>query len=72
MTPPSDQSRLQRKRGLSKYGTFLLAASLFGLISLVNLVFRGTLGSEPSTGFMILAGSGMLGMIMRLRQRHVG
>jgi len=51
---------------------FLLAIPLIGLISLANLVFRGTLSSQPSTGFMILAGSGMLGMIMRLRQRHVG
>jgi hypothetical protein len=51
---------------------FWLAGLLLGLISLANLAFRGTLGSEPSTGFMILAGSGMLGMVMRLRQRHVG
>jgi hypothetical protein len=87
---------------------FLLAIPLIGPISLANLVCRGTLGSKPSTGFMILAGSGMLrlrpsfetpeasdfanpwkvadiaeelrrtrssdkfGMVMRLRQRHVG
>jgi hypothetical protein len=33
--------------------------------------FATILGSEPSTGFMILAGSGMLGMVIRLRQRNI-
>jgi len=39
---------------------FWLVGLLLGLISLANLACRGTLGSEPSTGFMILTGSGML------------
>jgi hypothetical protein len=51
------------------YRTLFLGGLLIGLIRLPDLVFHGTLGTEPSTGFMILAGSGMLGMIMRLR-RH--
>jgi hypothetical protein len=68
----SDESRLWKAEGFPKYRMFWLASLLFGLISLANLVCRGTLGSEPSTGFMILAGSGMLGMVMRLRQRHGG
>jgi hypothetical protein len=53
------------------YRTLLVAALLIGLISLPDLICRGRLGSEPSTGFMILAGSGMLGMVIRLRQRHI-
>jgi hypothetical protein len=67
-----DKSRPRKAEGFPKYRMFWLASLLFGLISLSNLACRGTLGSGPSTGFMILAGSGMLGMIMRLRQRHVG
>jgi hypothetical protein len=84
MKPPSNQSRLQKQGSSSKSRMFWLA----GLIGSANLAFHGTLGSEPSTGFMILAGSGMLrlrpsfgtpeassdkvGMVMRLRQRHGG
>ncbi len=56
---------------MKKYGTLLIAGLVLGLISLANLAFHGRLDSKPSTGFMILAGSGMLRMIMRLR-RHVG
>lgn len=72
MKQSSDESRPRKADGFAKYRMFWLVSLLFGLISLANLVCRGTLGSGPSTGFMILAGSGMLGMVMRLRQRHVG
>jgi hypothetical protein len=72
MKQSSDESQIGKAGGFPKYRMFWLAGLLFGLISLVNLSFRGTLGSEPSAGFMILAGSGMLGMVMRLRQRHGG
>jgi hypothetical protein len=72
MKQSSDKSQTGKAERFPKYRMFWLASLLLGLISLANLAFRGTLGSEPSTGFMILAGSGMLGMVMRLRQRHVG
>jgi|ERR1700730_4289675 len=72
MKSPSDEPRLQKQGGFIKiYRTLLSAALLLGLISLPDLVFHGSLGSEPSTGFMILAGSGMLGMVIRLRQRNI-
>jgi hypothetical protein len=45
---------------------FWLAGLSLGFISLANLAFRGTLGSEPSTGFTILAGSGMLRLRLSL------
>jgi hypothetical protein len=67
-----DKSQTGKVEGFRKYRMFWLASLLLGLMSLANLAFRGTLGSEPSTGFMVLAGSGMLGMVMRLRQRHGG
>jgi hypothetical protein len=72
MKQSSDKSKTRKAERLPKYRMFWLAGLLLGLISLVNLAFRGAFGSEPSSGFMILAGSGMLGMVMRLRQRHVG
>jgi hypothetical protein len=68
MFQPSDESRLQRQGSSSRYRMFWLAGLLLGLINLASLAFRGALSSEPSTGFMILAGSGMLGMVMRLRR----
>ncbi len=72
MSQPSDEPRLQRQGGLAKYRTFWLAGLLIGFTSLADLVFHPTLGSEPSTGFMMLGGFGMLGIIMRLRQRYGG
>jgi hypothetical protein len=72
MIQPFDKSQTGKPEGFRKYRMFWLASLLLGLISLANLAFRGTLGSELSAGFMILAGSGMLGMVMRLRQRHGG
>jgi hypothetical protein len=68
---PSDRPRLKKKEGYKNIPAVIVAALLLGLISLPNLVFHGTLGSEPSTGFMILAGSGMLGMVIRVRQRNI-
>ena len=72
MSQPSDEPRLQRQGGLSKYRTFWLAGLLIGLISLADLAFHPTLGAEPSTGPALLGGFGMLGIIMRLRQRYGG
>jgi hypothetical protein len=54
------------------YRTLLLVRLSFGFISFANLASRSKFRSEPSTGFRILAGSRMLGVIMRFRQRHLG
>jgi hypothetical protein len=67
MIKPFDKSQTGKPEGFREYRAFWLASLLLGLIRLANLAFRGTLGSEPSSGFMILPGSGMLGMVMRLR-----
>jgi hypothetical protein len=72
MKQSSEQLQPGRTGRFLKYRMILLAGGLISLISLADLVFRGALGTGPSAGFMILAGSGMLGMVMRLRQRHVG
>ena len=71
MSQPSDEPRLERQGGLAKYRTFWLAGVLIGLISLADLAFHPTLGADPSRGLALLGGFGMLGMIMRLRQRSV-
>jgi hypothetical protein len=72
MTRPSDEPRLQRPGGLAKYRTFWLAGLLIGFISLGDLAFHPPASAEPSTGLALLGGFGMLGIIMRLRQRHGG
>jgi hypothetical protein len=67
-----DELRPQKQAGLSSYRVFLLVGLLVGFVSLSGLVVAATPVSEPPVWLMMLGGFGMLGMIMRLRRRHVG